>query len=239
MSEDQTTIAVAKKKTVAKKKATPAKSASVKKASTKKSPAVKKPSAKKAAAKATQPKVTAKKTAPAKKTAAVKKAPTKPTIKKASSKKTEAGVAANDPSPQASQRASVAQPSATNEEPAENTSANTAHEHAQSPNGSNASEAVFDKDKMIKELKEKDWGTVVLRGVFMLIFGILCQLALYVVFVLALVQFLIMIGTGKPNSSVTSSIATAARYMSQTMNYLSFKTELKPFPFDRDFPSED
>ena len=241
MSEEDTATTKPKKAAV-KKKPAAVKSAAAKKAAIKKTAAVKKvASSKKALTNGPKAKTSAKKaTAPKKaagtssvKKSAPKSAP-KPAEKTAAAKPT-----VKQPAPSAETVTSTDALHSAEAETPEQTQKATSPEANASTEDAGKSDSAFDKDTVIKELKEKDWGTVVLRGVFMLIFGILCQLALYVVFVLAVVQFLIMIGTGKPNPSITAAIATAASYMRQTMDYLSFKTEEKPFPFDKEFPTED
>lgn len=98
--------------------------------------------------------------------------------------------------------------------------------------------AGFDSERLIAELKEKDWGTIATRAFFMVFFGFLANLALMVTFILALVQFILMVGTGSPNHSVTSVISRLATYIGQALNFLSFRTEDKPFPMDLDLPSD-
>jgi len=197
--------------------AKPVKAAVTKKPATKaaavqkRAPAKKTTARKPAAAKA----ATAKRTAP-------KKAPATP--KPAVAKTAEKTAAA------AAKVSETAQKTA----PEAETSAN--HAHSKAANDGPEATAAFNKDKLIEELKEKDWATIVIRGIFMLVFGMLCQIALSFTFFLAVIQFIVMVGTGKPNHTITGAIAIAGKYMGQVLNFLSFKTEDKPFPFDLDFP---
>jgi len=196
-------------------------------AAKKKAPAKKAPTAKKAATKATtKPKAAPKK--PAAKKAAASKAPTK----KAPAKKS---VAKKKPTPKAATAAATAKTvkEAAPEAP------KAAGDQTQEKQHSSFGEAHFNSDKLIAELKEKDWGTIATRAFFMVFFGFLANLALMATFLLALMQFVLMVGTGKPNSSVTSIISRLATYIGQALNFLSFKTEDRPFPMDLDLPSDE
>lgn len=216
----------------AKKKA-PAKKTTTKVAASKKAAQVKAKKPAKAAAKPAAKKAVAKKPA-AKKTAAKKPAVKRPAVKKAAAEKTTAiedvkveNIRAEDtPStkPNADQSASK-KPDADN---------GGSGSHA---DGS-GSHAGFDSERLIAELKEKDWGTIATRAFFMVFFGFLANIALMVTFILALVQFILMVGTGRPNHSVTSIILRLATYIGQALNFLSFRTEDKPFPMDLDLPSD-
>ena len=73
----------------------------------------------------------------------------------------------------------------------------------------------------------------------MVLFGFLANIALMVTFTLAVVQFFVMVGTGKPNQMVTSFITRLATYIGQSLNFLSFKTEDRPFPVELELPSDD
>jgi len=190
-----------------------------KKAKAAKKPAAKKPAAAKAAAKS---KTAAK--APAKKVVAKKPAAKKAAVKKTPVKKNVAPKAAAETTAPVEDATVEAAPQPASKPAAESTEENT--------------HAGFDSDKLITELKEKDWGTIATRAFFMVFFGFLANLALGVTFVLALLQFVLMVGTGKPNHTVTSIISRLATYIGQALDFLSFKSEDKPFPMDLDLPKE-
>ena len=186
----------------------------------KKAKAVKKPATAKAPAKS---KTAAK--APAKKAVAKKPAAKKAAVKKTPVKKQPAPKAAAETTAPVEDVTVEAAPKAAPKSATESTE--------------ESSHAGFDGEKLIAELKEKDWGTIVTRAFFMVFFGFLANLALGVTFVLALLQFVLMVGTGKPNHSVTSVIGRFATYIGQALDFLSFKTEEKPFPMDLDLPKGD
>jgi len=181
-----------------------------------------------AKAKTTTAKTAAKKkTTAAKKRAPVKKAAPKTAAKKRAAPKASPRKAAAAKTPEPDKKTATA-PQTPGNEP-----------HAETPPKQPEENTSFNKDTLIEELKDKDWPTIVIRGIFMLVFGVLCQIALSFTFFLALIQFIVMVGTGKPNETVTKAISIAATYMGQTLSFLSFKTEEKPFPFDLGFPQAD
>ncbi|MEX0299262.1 MAG: DUF4389 domain-containing protein [Kordiimonas sp.] len=99
------------------------------------------------------------------------------------------------------------------------------------------SEKPDNADTFVEDLKDKDWGASLKRGIFMLIFGFVGQFALSVTFFLAFLQFIVSLLVGPPNTAITAAIGTASRYLSEILAYLSFKTDDLPFPFGNDFPS--
>jgi len=203
----------AKKKAPAKKttkKATTAKNTSATKAAAKK-PAAKKPAVKKTVAK----KPTAKKSA-------VKK----PTVKKAAAKK-------------ATTKTAAAKATKNDDVRVEDVETQSSTSDTSEPGTSSfSSQTGFDSDRLIAELKEKDWGTIAARAFFMVFFGLLANVALIITFVLALVQFVLMVGTGSPNRGVTAVVSRLATYIGQALDFLSFRTEDKPFPMDLDLPED-
>lgn len=214
MSEDNTTKAA---KTASK---TPA---SKKVVATKKS----------ASAKATKPATTKaethKKPVTTKKSAAAKTTSTKP---KPASKKVAASTAKSSAG-----RKTAAQPSKKTAPKPEKESVSAKSNEDMSADYS--SNSASDSDTFVEDLKDKDWGASLKRGVFMLIFGFVGQFALSVSFFLAFLQFIVSLLVGPPNTAITSAIATASRYLGQILAYLSFKTDDLPFPFGKDFPTED
>lgn len=205
-----------------------------------------KPAAKKAPAK----KPVAKKAA-AKKTTATKAAATrKPAARKASAKPAAAAkTAARKP---AAKKAAAAKP-----EPAEQ--GKTGSRPAEAPSGAGPSEAsgqksthqanqdtgsgdttyTFDADDIRRELKDKDWGAVALRGAFMLLFGFLAWIAISVSFLLSGLQFIMLVLTGGPNEFLRKVIMVLGRYIVDVMQFLSFESDERPFPLGKDLPNTD
>jgi hypothetical protein len=69
------------------------------------------------------------------------------------------------------------------------------------------------------------------RGLFMLLFVVLYEVAEWVLFVLALLQFLWTLFTRRPNQRLVEFGEGLGRYAYQIVRFLTFNTEDKPFPF--------
>jgi len=107
------------------------------------------------------------------------------------------------------------------------------------PKATGASKAEDMDNDFIETLRNKDWGSIIKRGLFMIVFGIIGQFTLYVTLFLAFVQFIVSIVLGKPNGTLTNAINVAGKYLIEILTFLSFKSEEQPFPFGRDFPNDD
>ncbi len=219
----------------------PAKKATAKKTPAKKSTDKKAPAKKAGAAKKAMPK----KRSTAKKTT-VRKGPGKTPVKKKASVKTPstksaaAHIADTPTSEKVAAEANVTEEKSTAYHSTNDTKATSTGISNKTENDDQTeAHAGFDSEKLIAELKEKDWGTIVIRGLFMIFFGFLANLALMATFLLALVQFVMMVGSGKPNKMITSIISRLGKYIGQTLSFLSFKTEDKPFPIDLDLPEDE
>lgn len=75
-----------------------------------------------------------------------------------------------------------------------------------------------------------------LRGVFMILFGILYSLAGTVLFVVAVLQFILVLLGSAPNTRLLTFGRSLGSYVQQIVNFQTFNTEEKPFPFS-DWPS--
>lgn len=75
-----------------------------------------------------------------------------------------------------------------------------------------------------------------LRGVFMILLGILYSLAGTVLFVVALLQFIFVLLGSAPNTRLLTFGRSLGSYVQQLVNFQTFNTEEKPFPFN-DWPS--
>lgn len=69
------------------------------------------------------------------------------------------------------------------------------------------------------------------RLVFMLIFAVLLHLASLTMWVLVTLQFLFSIFTGQDNKDLRSLGAAISVYIHDTLDFLTYNTEEKPFPF--------
>jgi hypothetical protein len=55
--------------------------------------------------------------------------------------------------------------------------------------------------------------------------------------VIVLLQFLHVLFTGKPNVRLLDAGLSLAQYVYQVVEYLTFNTEVRPFPFDAEWPA--
>lgn len=83
-------------------------------------------------------------------------------------------------------------------------------------------------------LSSKHW----LRLVFMLLFAVFLYLASIVVSVVVVLQFLFSLVTGQDNTNIRQFGSSLATYIFQTLKFLTYSSEEKPFPF-ADWPDAD
>ena len=77
-----------------------------------------------------------------------------------------------------------------------------------------------------------------MRGLFMLLMALAMHVGGTVLGVIAVIQFVIMLMSDKPNARMASFGRSLARYFQQIANFLSFASEDIPFPFNDWPPSE-
>jgi hypothetical protein len=70
-----------------------------------------------------------------------------------------------------------------------------------------------------------------LRLIYMLILGVLLNLAGVVMWVLCGLQFLFVLGTGSDNRQLRAMAHSIARFIEQALLYVSYNSDHKPFPF--------
>lgn len=75
-----------------------------------------------------------------------------------------------------------------------------------------------------------------LRLVFMLLFAALLQVASIIMWVLVFLQFLFSLVTGQDNLNLRRFGHSLSTYIYQTLKFLTYSSEEKPFPFS-DWPS--
>ncbi|MBY0578738.1 MAG: DUF4389 domain-containing protein [Burkholderiales bacterium] len=73
------------------------------------------------------------------------------------------------------------------------------------------------------------------RALFMLLLGMLYSLAGTVLLIVAVAQFIFLIAGGTPNSRLASFGHSLGEYIRQIVEFQTFNTEEKPFPFS-DWP---
>ena len=83
----------------------------------------------------------------------------------------------------------------------------------------------------MEEFRKSERGQVLVRGTLMLIFGLLLNLAITLVGVLAFVQFLWMLITTDRNQFIADISSDLSRWMSATIQFLLGESEEKPFPW--------
>ena len=95
--------------------------------------------------------------------------------------------------------------------------------------------ASSDKSDLEKHIKAKStW----LRLFFMIVFGIIYGVSRLVIGVVVLIQFFHVLFTGEIREPLKSFGHSLAIYSFEIVDYLTFNTETKPFPFDADWPTE-
>jgi hypothetical protein len=77
-----------------------------------------------------------------------------------------------------------------------------------------------------------------LRGLMTLLMAVACHLAGSLLFCIALVQFVLALFGNVPNARLGAFGRSLGRYMGQIASFVSFATEVPPFPFS-DWPSSD
>jgi len=83
----------------------------------------------------------------------------------------------------------------------------------------------------MEEFRKSARGQVLIRGALMLIFGLLLNLALTLVGVLAFIQFLWMLVTTDRNQFIADISSDLSRWISTTVQFLLGQSEEKPFPW--------
>ncbi|MFT5117680.1 MAG: Flp pilus assembly protein TadB [Kiritimatiellia bacterium] len=95
-------------------------------------------------------------------------------------------------------------------------------------------EAAQQSDWQAKLLSADHW----LRFVFMILFMVIAGVASYVVTVLIFIQFIFALVTGNSEVKLQKFGRKLSQYIFQILNFLTYNTEEKPFPFS-DWPSVD
>jgi hypothetical protein len=75
-----------------------------------------------------------------------------------------------------------------------------------------------------------------IRLVFMILFAFILYVASFVVGVLVLVQFLFALITGRDNPNLRQLGDSLTQYIGQTLRFLTYNSDDKPFPF-ADWPA--
>lgn len=76
-----------------------------------------------------------------------------------------------------------------------------------------------------------------IRGLFLLLFVIIFALTRFVIGVVVLFQFVYCLVTGSTNTRLMTFGKSLSIYVNQIVSYLTYNTEIKPYPFN-DWPKE-
>lgn len=83
-----------------------------------------------------------------------------------------------------------------------------------------------------------DHRNIWIRGLLMLLMMLILHVAGTVLFIIALIQFVIMLVSDAPNARLVTFGRSLARYFRQIVCFMTFATEEVPFPFN-DWPTSD
>ncbi len=75
-----------------------------------------------------------------------------------------------------------------------------------------------------------------IRGFFMLLMALVYHVAGTVMFIVAFIQFVMVLLSDTPNARLVSFGRSLGRYLQQIADFLAFATEEMPFPFS-DWPA--
>lgn len=70
-----------------------------------------------------------------------------------------------------------------------------------------------------------------MRGMYIIIFGVILYFAFALVWLLVVFQFLTKLFTGELNQQLKRFAAPLSRYVSQILSYITFQSDERPFPF--------
>ena len=70
-----------------------------------------------------------------------------------------------------------------------------------------------------------------MRGLFIIIFGVIFYVLIGIIWLLVIFQFLTKVITGKLNEQLEKFSTTLTQYTQQILDYVTFQSEVRPFPF--------
>tara|TARA_Y200000002_G_scaffold382434_1_gene399465 strand:- start:1153 stop:1512 length:360 start_codon:yes stop_codon:yes gene_type:complete len=78
-----------------------------------------------------------------------------------------------------------------------------------------------------------------IRLVFMVVYSLIIEIiALPLILILIFLQFLFHLIAGSPNNQIQNITNWLVDFLKESFEYLTYKTEQKPFPFDQDDEEE-
>tara|TARA_B100000902_G_scaffold256349_1_gene242725 strand:+ start:87 stop:458 length:372 start_codon:yes stop_codon:yes gene_type:complete len=85
-------------------------------------------------------------------------------------------------------------------------------------------------------LKPSKW----IRLLFMAVYSLIIEIiALPLILILIFLQFLFHLIAGSPNNQIKNITNWLVDFLKESFDYLTYKTEQKPFPFDQDEEDQD
>jgi len=76
------------------------------------------------------------------------------------------------------------------------------------------------------------------RLVYMLIFAVILNFSRLITFLIAFIQFFIVLFSGNANPKLEIFGHALGGYLSEIVDFLSYYTDEKPFPFDKEWPGK-
>jgi hypothetical protein len=70
-----------------------------------------------------------------------------------------------------------------------------------------------------------------LRGLFIVIFGIIFYALVTIIWLLVIFQFVTAVVSGSPNANLKDFSESLSKYAYQVLRYMTFGTEERPWPF--------
>lgn len=107
-------------------------------------------------------------------------------------------------------------------------------DHVTPPTESDSGGAARGSDIEKNVKKRSTW----VRLIFMILCSLLYGLSRLVTFAVVLVQFFTVLLTGKINTQLKQWGRSLAVYSFEVVDFLTFNTEVKPFPFEAEWPSD-
>jgi len=83
-----------------------------------------------------------------------------------------------------------------------------------------------------EEQTEEDDASIWIRGLFMLLFGVIAHIAELVIGLVMLVQFILKASTDKTNINLLVFGDQLSKYIFEIIQFQTFNSEEKPFPFN-------
>lgn len=84
--------------------------------------------------------------------------------------------------------------------------------------------------------KDRDWQNFALRVAYIITFGVLGWLAFGAAITMTIIQVVITVLLGAPNETLQGWVCAIGKYLAEVFEYVSWRTDEKPFPLGRPVP---